>query len=143
MVRDAADLARDLEITWGRDRYVLRPRDELGRSRLDLYQGGKSRHGYLAKPAGRDPAYFRQASVDSFRPDALFMNTFLLRRFEPDRCLTLQNRRLVESTMDRAVVHELAGDAEVVAVARERFGVPAEIVTEVLTVVAAAADLWG
>lgn len=137
------DLDQDLEIAWGRERYLLRPRDPLGCSRLDLYRDGVLRHGYTAKPAAREPDYFWQASVDSFRPDSVFMNTFLLRRYDPDRCLAIQNRRLVESTADSVQVRELADEAELVSVAQDRFGVPAEIVTEVLSVVGAAADPWG
>ena len=47
------DLESDYLIELGRDRYVLKPQDEFGQSRLELYREGKLKHGYLLKPQPR------------------------------------------------------------------------------------------
>ena len=53
-VTDAVRLPTDHVVELGRDRYVLRPLDAAGCSRLDMYRDGKLRHGYLAKPVNTD-----------------------------------------------------------------------------------------
>ncbi len=77
------DAAADVETAFGEDRYVLRPRDARGHSRLDFYRRGDLVHGYTVKPAPRTPDFFGPAILDSFRPDATFFNTTLVARFSP------------------------------------------------------------
>ncbi len=77
------DVTGDIETAFGEDRYVLRPRDARGHSRLDFYRGGDLVHGYTVKPAPRTLDFFRQAIRASFRPDATFFNTTLVARFSP------------------------------------------------------------
>jgi hypothetical protein len=54
------DLAHDQDIVWGRERYVLKPRDAAGRPRLELHRDGGLRHGYLVNPAPRRIEEFAQ-----------------------------------------------------------------------------------
>lgn len=77
------DAATDLEVTFGEDLYVLRPRDARGSSRLDFYRRGELVHGYTVKPTPRTIDFFRRPILDSFRPDATFFNTTLVARFSP------------------------------------------------------------
>ena len=75
------DLERDLVIDFGRCRYVLRPTDGLGRSRLDMYRDGELTHGYLAKPEPRSIDEFDGVIRGSYRSSANFMkNSCLFRR---------------------------------------------------------------
>ncbi len=54
------DLIREQEIPWGENRYVLHPRDEQGRSRMDQYRDGELVHSYLAKPEPREIGDFAE-----------------------------------------------------------------------------------
>jgi len=47
------DLDHDHEVTLGAERYLLKPQDAAGRSRLELHRNGKQSHGYVLKPAPR------------------------------------------------------------------------------------------
>ena len=125
------DLSHDLEIVLGRERYVLKPRDGQGRSRLDLYRDGELRHGYLAKPGPRRIEEFAGVVAASFRPDATFLNQVTFMRFRPGRALVLQNRTLL--TFEGASVRaERIAPAELPEVIERRFEVPATVTREAL-----------
>lgn len=142
-----APLARDVHVdqvvAWGNERYVLRPRDEAGCSRLELYRDGVLKHGYLAKPTPRVPGFFRDVIADSFRPDATFMNAVALYRFDRHGSLAIRNLQLIESTPDASTVHLLRDTGEMAAVAEERFGVPASVVLEAVGGIPRLRDAWG
>ena len=67
------DLTTDYVIALGRDRYVLKPQDANGSSRLELQQDGVLRHGYQAKPEPKRIEDFGQVIANSFRADATFL----------------------------------------------------------------------
>ena len=90
------DLTTDYTIVLGRERYVLKPQDERGCSRMELYRDGNLNHGYLAKPAPRQIYEFEQVIADSYREDATFMNALLLARFFPNRSLVIHNLTVIE-----------------------------------------------
>jgi len=136
------DLVVDHHVPWGHERYVLRPRDAAGRSRLDLYRDGIVKHGYLVKPAPRSPAAFEGVIADSFRPDSTFMNAIALCRFQPHAALAIRNLTFIESTQEAATVRKLRSREEVAALAEERFGVPAALVAEAMDQVREWKDPW-
>jgi arylamine N-acetyltransferase len=125
------DLPHDVEIVLGRERYVLKPRDALGRSRLELYRDGELRHGYLAKPRPRRIEEFSGVVAASFRAEATFMNRVTFMRFRPGRALVLQNRNLLEFEGPDARAERLDG-ADLPDVIERRFEVPAAITREAL-----------
>jgi len=91
------DLTADYETILGRDRYVLRPQDADGSSRLELYRDGVLRHGYLAKPEPKTIEDFSKVIAASFSADATFLNSVLLVRFYPGRSVLIHNLTLIES----------------------------------------------
>ncbi len=136
------DLGTDDVITLGRDRYVLKPRDASGCSRLEMYRDGQPQHGYLVKPAPRKIEEFAQVIADSFRPTATFLNALLLVRFYPGRALMIHNLTLVESEGSTSSVHQLGGRAALVAEIVERFGMPRSIVAETVSELGELKDVW-
>lgn len=136
------DLATDHVITLGRDRYVLKPQDASGRSRLDLYRDGQLKHGYLVKPAARSIEEFAQVIAGSFRPDATFLNALLLTRFYPDRSVIIHNFNLIESQGSQSVVRSLGSRGELIAQVEEHFGMPRRIVAEAVTELGDLRDAW-
>lgn len=90
------DLATDYVVRLGNDRYVLKPQDADGRSRIELYRDGKLKHGYIAKPLPREIGEFESVISDSYRDEATFMNALLLARFFPDRSLVIHNLTVTE-----------------------------------------------
>lgn len=134
------DLAEDYTIVLGRDRYVLKPQDANGCSRLELYRDGKLKHGYLAKPA---PKRIEDFSVgDSFSDDATFMNALLLVRFYPDRSLVIHNLTIIESQGTTSQSHSLSSRAQLGQVVEEYFNIPQDIVKEAVNELRQLNDAW-
>lgn len=136
------DLAADYIVELGRDRYVLKPQDDNGRSRLEMYRDGKLNHGYLAKPAARRIEEFRQVIAGSFRPDATFLNSLLLTRFYSHRAVMIHNWTLVESQGSESIVRSLASRDQLVAMVEEHFDMPRAIVAEVVYELGNLQDPW-
>ena len=136
------DLAVDYETRLGRDRYVLKPQDANGCSRLELYRDGALRHGYLARPEPRKIEDFSQVIAASFSADATFLNSVLLVRFYPGRSVLIHNLTLVESEGNQSTVHGLANRDELIAAIEQRFGITREIVREAVGQLGNLQDAW-
>ena len=136
------DLAIDYTIVLGRDRYVLKPQDAQGCSRMELYRDGEMKHGYLAKPMPRQIKEFERIIVDSYRDDATFMNALLLARFFPSRSLVIHNLTVIESQGTLSNIRTLANQDELVQVIFECFGIPREFTMEVVNGLGRLEDAW-
>ena len=124
----ALDATREQVVRSGLERWVLRPRDERGCSRLEHWHGDEHVHGYLLKPWEVAPERFDGAVSDSFRPDATFMNAVLAVRCFPRRTVTILNLTVVRADARRAKAERLA-DREALAAALVReLGMPADVV---------------
>jgi len=125
------DLTREQEIPWGRDRYVLKPRDSDGRSRMEHHRDGRLRHGYVVNPTPRRIGEFAGVIADSFREDATFMNALLVVRFSAARSLTLRNLTLTEADSASWRSREV-GRQELPLVIEREFGIPRVVASEAL-----------
>jgi arylamine N-acetyltransferase len=126
------DLDHDLEIAWGTNRYVLHPKDDHGRSRMDLWRDGKLVHGYRVDSAPRDISHFERVIRDSYDESATFMNILVIERFFRERSLRFHNFNRTESTPDRTSTVHL-GDLDQLAVSVEAHaGIRADIVLRAL-----------
>jgi N-hydroxyarylamine O-acetyltransferase len=136
------DLQTDYVVTLGRDRYVLKPQDARGGSRLEMYRDGQPKHGYLVNPKPRRIEEFAKVIADSFRPTATFLNALLLARFCAGRAVMIHNLTLVESQGNESAVQQLGSRAELVAKIAERFDMPHSIVLEVVSELGELQDVW-
>jgi arylamine N-acetyltransferase len=134
------DLTEDYMVVLGRDRYVLKPQDADGRSRLELYRDGKLKHGYLVKPIPKRIEDFSIA--DSFRADATFMNALLLVRFYPDYSLAIHNLTVIESFGTTSRRYGLNRRDELGQVVEGHFGIPQDIVMEAVNELPQFIDAW-
>lgn len=137
------DLADDYVITLGPDRYVLKPQDSAGCSRLELHRDGAVKHGYRAKPAPRSIEDFSQVIADSFRPEATFLNAVLLARFYPGRSLVIHNLTVIESRSTEFTVRSLHSREELVAEIEKGLEIPGSIVAEALADLSELKGAWG
>ncbi len=136
------DLDRDYAIQWGRDRYVLEPQDAAGRSRLKLYKDGVATHGYLVKPTPRTIEDFADVIAASFRPEATFMNAMLLVRYYRARSVTIHNLNVIETQGSASTERTVTGPEELIATIVREFGMPREIVVEVVGELANTRNAW-
>jgi arylamine N-acetyltransferase len=136
------DLATDYVIVLGRDRYVLKPQDARGCSRLDLYRDGNLKHGYLAKPVPRQIRDFEQVIAASYREDATFMNALLLARFFPNRSVVIHNLTVIESQGTESRIWTLASLDELVQAIHEYFAIPLEFIEDAVKGLRQLEDAW-
>lgn len=126
------DLEREYEISLGTERYLLKPQDARGRSRLELYRNGRLTHGYVAKPLPRRIEEFARVIEDSFAPSATFMNAVTIIRFSRGRSLVLHNLTLIECEGISSRVQEIPSPAQLPETIELLFSIPREITREAL-----------
>ena len=136
------DLREDYVITLGRDRYVLKPKDNHGRSRVELHRDGQLKHGYTVKPIPRQIGHFGRVIEDSYRPSATFMNALLLVRLYPNRSVVIHNLSVIESEGTDYHIHRLASKDELPAVVEKHFRIPHAIVSEAVGELGEFGDAW-
>jgi N-hydroxyarylamine O-acetyltransferase len=137
------DAASDIVLRYGRDRYVLKPRDAEGRSRLDMYRDGELLHGYLLKPTPRSIDHFGNAIRDSFAENATFMNAVDLIRFSDVDSVVIYNLSIIRSTVGSFSVERLPDREALVRALEREFGIPAEIARDAIEGLGALRDVHG
>jgi arylamine N-acetyltransferase len=136
------DLATDYVIVLGHDRYVLKPQNAQGCSRLDLYREGSLKHGYLAKPMPRQIHEFEHIIVDSYRDEATFMNALLLVRFFPNRSLVIHNLTVIESQGTVSSTRTLASQDDLSQAVFDYFAIPKAFTEDVVRGFKQLKDAW-
>ena len=136
------DLAVDTVIELGYERYVLKPQDGRGCSRMEMYRDGAITHGYTVKPVPRQIKEFNQVIAASFRPEATFMNALLLARFFPNGSMFLHNLELVETHGAEARTRTVAGPDELAQVVLENFQIPEDLTKEAAKGLEKMGDAW-
>ena len=136
------DLGEDFVVELGRDRYVLRPQDDRGFSRLDLYREGELRHGYSVNPVAREIGHFSDVIKDSYRDDATFMNAVLLVRWYPNHSIAIHNLTLMEASGRNWRIYQLQGREEMVRAVEKYFGIPAEITSAAIAEIGKFGSAW-
>jgi arylamine N-acetyltransferase len=136
------DVDFDQEVVLGRDRFVLKPRDDLGHSRLEFYREAKYKHGYTVKPIARSIEFFERVIAQSFTDEATFMNAVLLVRFGNDSSTVIHNLERIEARGAEWQTYPIADRASLPGVVEEHFGVPGDIVSEAIADVGEFGDAW-
>ena len=136
------DLEVDFAIELGHDRYVLKPQDARGFSRMEMYWDGALTHGYTVKPIPRQIDYFEQVIAASFRPEATFMNALLVARFFPNRSTVVHNLALVETHGAESNGRPLTSLDELAQVVQENFEIPAEVTLEAVKGLGELGNVW-
>jgi arylamine N-acetyltransferase len=136
------DLDVDVEIVLGRDRYVLRPKDTSGCTRMDLYRDGELIHGYTAKPIARDITFFTDIIRRSFLPCATFMNSLLAVRLIDNSSIAIYNLSVIESAGASYRIRELADRSELSAEVERQFGIPHDIVVDAVSMIGEFGNAW-
>ena len=135
-------LKEDHVVALGNDRYVLKPQDAEGCSRLEMYREGTYKHGYTAKPAPRGLDDFRDVIAASFAADATFMNSLLLAHFYPDSGVVLHNLTATESTGLHSTTRDLVDRSQLISEVEKLFGIPGSIVADVVQDLERLQDPW-
>lgn len=132
----------DYEMILGHDRYVLKPQDSQGRSRIELYRDGSYKHGYVVKPMPRQIEHFSDVIAHSFTRQATFMNALLLVRFFPDRSIVIHNLTIIKSEGVNQQIYQLADRRELVKAIEEYFEIPSELAADAISELGDLRDAW-
>jgi arylamine N-acetyltransferase len=136
------DLREDYVISLGRDRYVLKPKNKNGGSRIELYRDGQQKHGYIAKPIPRQIEHFARVIEESYRDSATFMNALLLVQLFPNRSIVIHNLSVIESEGMDYHIHQLRDRDDLPTAVEEYFSIPREIVSEAVAELGEFGDAW-
>jgi arylamine N-acetyltransferase len=137
------DAGADIVVEQGRDRYVLKPQDSRGHSRLETYRDDELRHGYVLNPTPRPIEHFHAVVRDSFRADATFMNAVVVIRHGEAGSVAIHNLVLSRSSRDGWSEESLPDRAALVAAIEREFEMPAEITHEAIAGLGPLADVHG
>ncbi len=124
-------LANDYVINLGPEKFILKPKDKSGLSKLEQYYNGEFKHWYTAKPKPRSIEEFRRVIKDSYSDDSMFMNIFRISRFTENGSLVMRNMQLTETTDSLTTTIELPR-SEIPGIIEKRFLMPANVVREAL-----------
>jgi len=124
--------ADDVVLELGAERYVLKPQDQQGRSRLELYRSNQLAHGYMLKPASKTIHDFTAVIDRSYDDQAPFLNRLTATRFFDDWALVLHNNTLAESRPSAPVRRQMETPDAVIETLVDRFGMPEDIVCAVV-----------
>jgi len=136
------DLNVDYVINHGVDKYILKPKDENGNPRMELYKNGQLKHGYTAKHKARDISEFSEIIAGSFGDDALFMNSLLLVKFFNNKTITINNYSFKESSENKTVLKELHSKEELIECIVKYFTMPEDIVSQVINSLKEFRNTW-
>jgi arylamine N-acetyltransferase len=123
------DLKRDYIIRNGNEKYLIKPKDENGKTKVEHYDNNELKHWYTAKPRPRKIEEFRKVIEDSYADDATFMNALRIASFSENGSMALKNLMLTETKATSTRTIKIKRD-EIPAVVLEKFGMPEYLVKE-------------
>lgn len=126
------NLQTDYIISKGVNRYVLKPMDSNGSSRMELYRNDELLHGYVLKPQPRSIEEFKEVIEQSFKAEATFMNAILLARYSHDRSYIIHNLNYTEIRADIIKTYTISTREELTRLINKAFGIPENILETVL-----------
>src|SRR3989339_1417895 len=135
------DLKVDYIINSGNEKYILKPMNSDGTSRLEQYYKEELKHWYTAKPHPRKIDEFRKMIKDSYADKAMFMNALLITRFFENGAIVLRNLNLTEAFDGETTAVKILFE-DVPGVAQEKFGMPADIVKKAISNLKELKDTW-
>jgi len=135
------DLKENYFITFGDEKYILNPRNESGRLKLEQYYKEELKHGYTANPQSRNIDDFHNVIEDSYRDDATFMNAVMIAKFYENASLVLRNLTLIKTDRNKVITQSIQRD-EIAAAVDKYFGIPGQIVEEAVNELLELKDTW-
>jgi arylamine N-acetyltransferase len=135
------DLATDYLINNGKEKYIIKPQDELGRTKVEQYNDGKLQHWYTAKPQPRTLEEFLKVIEDSYSDDAVFMNAIHITKYNEHGSLVLKNLFLTETRRNKSSTIKFSL-AEIPKAIEENFKIPSGVVMEAISNIKELKDIY-
>ncbi len=127
-------LTDDYVINLGPEKFILKPQDRNGLSKLEQYYNDEFKHWYTAKPKPRRIEEFHGVIRNSYADDAMFMNIFRITRFTSKGSLAIRNLQLTETIGSVSTKIEVPR-SEIPGIVETKFLIPAAVVEEALSTI--------
>jgi len=124
-------LKDDHVINLGPEKFILKPQNKNGLSKLEHYYNGEFKHWYTAKPKPRGIEEFRGVIKDSYSDDAMFMNIFRITRFTGNGSLVMRNLQFTETTGLLTTTIDVPRN-DIPGIVETKFSMPAAVAAEAL-----------
>lgn len=121
------DSDTDYSISFGRDRFVFKPRDKKGLTQVQLFRDSQLLHGYTVHPQARKLADFKQVISESFLPDSLFFKTLLVAKYVSGCFIILHNLEFIESVKSESRIVRISDKRELPELIEKKFQIPETI----------------
>jgi arylamine N-acetyltransferase len=135
------DLTMDYVITLGGEKYIVRPKDENGKTKVEQFSNNKLKHWYTANPQPREIDELRKVISDSYAGNAVFMNAVRISKFSEGGSLVLKNLMFTETDDSKSVTKKLTRNVPPNFVG-EKFGMPVNLVKQAITGIKDLRDIY-
>lgn len=125
-------LNKNFVIRAGSEKYVVKPKDKMGNTKVEQYSSDDLQHWYTAKPQPRKIEDFRKVICQSYAGEATFMNALRMVRFYENGSRSLRNLLLTEINGSKCSTIKIPRD-ELPPVVNEKFGIPEKLIEEALS----------
>jgi len=126
------DLEEDYTFYFGAEKYIIKPQDRSGNTKVEQYFKGKLQHWYTAKPKPRKIKQFKKVILDSYADNATFMNAIRITRFTENGSFVLKNLYLTETIDHKSSTIKIERE-DLPAIVEQKFGMPADIVSKAIS----------
>jgi N-hydroxyarylamine O-acetyltransferase len=135
------DLNTDFVINSGNEKYIVKPNDGTGRTRVEQHSDNKLQHWYTTNPQPRKIEEFRKVIEDSYADDATFMNAVRAVRFTENGSVSLSNFSITETNGTNVITTKVSRE-ELFGIVNEKFGMPETLVKEALESIKEIKDIY-
>ena len=104
------NLSEDYIITLGNEKYIVKPKGENGKTRVEQHYNGKLQHWYTAGTKPRKIEEFSKVIADSYTDNAVFMNAVRITRFTGGGAMVLKNFIFTEINNNETITKKLTRD---------------------------------
>jgi arylamine N-acetyltransferase len=125
------DLKEDYIINLSLEKYIIKPKDDAGRTKIEQYYDGKLQHWYTVKPEEKKIEEFRKVIENSYSDDAVFMNAVRITRFSEKGSFVLKNLYLTETiNNDSSTIKITLKDLPLLI--QQKFGIPLYLIDKAI-----------
>lgn len=134
-------LYNDYSVSLGKENYIIKPKDEIGNTKIEHHIDGRLQHWYTAKPQTRKLEDFREVIEDSYADYSTFMNAIRITKFLEHGALVLKNLELTEIKNSDSFSMKVSLK-DIPALIEEKFGMPKKIVKEAIGFIKQLKDIY-
>lgn len=127
------DSDQDIAMNFGLDKYVLKPENENGCNKLEVYHNEELVHGYLLKPFRKTLIDFQNVIHASYQDSGTFINRLVFVKFDENKITALRNNKITMSTPNSSQVTLLQNRQDIQNALVQEYKIPSVIAQDVVS----------